>query len=41
VIGGTRIDRPDAFMQPTILADIKPDNPAFREEFFGPVARFF
>jgi succinate-semialdehyde dehydrogenase/glutarate-semialdehyde dehydrogenase len=28
-------------MQPTILADIKPDNPAFREEFFGPVALFF
>jgi succinate-semialdehyde dehydrogenase/glutarate-semialdehyde dehydrogenase len=41
VIGGTRIDRPAAFMQPTILADIKPDNPAFREEFFGPVALFF
>ena len=28
-------------MQPTILADIKPGNPAFREEFFGPVALFF
>ena len=28
-------------MQPTILTDIKPDNPAFREEFFGPVALFF
>ena len=41
VIGGKRIDRPGAFMQPTILADIKPGNPAFREEFFGPVAIFF
>jgi succinate-semialdehyde dehydrogenase/glutarate-semialdehyde dehydrogenase len=41
VMGGSRIDRPGAFMQPTILADIKPDNPAFREEFFGPVALFF
>jgi succinate-semialdehyde dehydrogenase / glutarate-semialdehyde dehydrogenase len=41
VMGGNRIDRPGAFMQPTILTDIKPDNPAFREEFFGPVALFF
>ena len=41
VMGGKRIDRPGAFMEPTILADIKPDNPAFREEFFGPVALFF
>jgi succinate-semialdehyde dehydrogenase/glutarate-semialdehyde dehydrogenase len=28
-------------MQPTILTDIAPDNPAFREEFFGPVALLF
>jgi succinate-semialdehyde dehydrogenase/glutarate-semialdehyde dehydrogenase len=41
VLGGKRIDRPGAFMEPTILSDIKPDNPAFREEFFGPVALFF
>jgi len=41
VMGGNRIDRPGAFMQPTILTDIKRDNPAFREEFFGPVALFF
>ena len=41
VMGGKRIDRPGAFMQPTILANIKPENPAFREEFFGPVALFF
>jgi succinate-semialdehyde dehydrogenase/glutarate-semialdehyde dehydrogenase len=41
VMGGGRVDRPGAFMQPTILQDIKPDNPAFREEFFGPVALFF
>ncbi len=38
---GKRIDRPGAFMQPTILGDIKPGNRAFREEFFGPVALFF
>ena len=41
VMGGQRIARPGSFMQPTILANIKPGNPAFREEFFGPVALFF
>ena len=41
VIGGKRIDRPGAFMQPTILTDVAPENPAFRDEFFGPVAMFF
>jgi succinate-semialdehyde dehydrogenase/glutarate-semialdehyde dehydrogenase len=41
LIGGKRIDRPGAFMQPSILTDIKPENPAFRDEFFGPVALFF
>src|SRR3984957_6854622 len=41
LMGGKRIDRPGAFMQPTILTDVKPDNPAFRDEFFGPVAMFF
>ena len=41
LMGGKRIDRPGSFMQPTILTDVKPDNPAFRDEFFGPVAMFF
>jgi acyl-CoA reductase-like NAD-dependent aldehyde dehydrogenase len=41
VLGGQRVDRPGAFMQPTILTDIQPDNPVYREEFFGPVALFF
>ncbi|MBI2723711.1 MAG: NAD-dependent succinate-semialdehyde dehydrogenase [Chloroflexi bacterium] len=41
VMGGKRIDRPGSFMQPTILTDIDPQNPAFRQEFFGPVALFF
>lgn len=41
VLGGQRIARPGAFMQPTILSNIHPDNPAYREEFFGPVALFF
>lgn len=40
-MGGKRIDRPGAFMEPTILTDVAPDNPAFRDEFFGPVAMFF
>lgn len=41
VLGGKRLDRPGSFMEPTILTDIEPDNPAYREEFFGPVALFF
>jgi succinate-semialdehyde dehydrogenase/glutarate-semialdehyde dehydrogenase len=41
LIGGKRVDRPGSYMQPTILTDIKPENPAFRDEFFGPVALFF
>jgi succinate-semialdehyde dehydrogenase/glutarate-semialdehyde dehydrogenase len=39
--GGKRIDRPGWFMQATILADIAPGNPAFHDEFFGPVVSFF
>ena len=41
VMGGKRIERPGSYMEPTILTDIEPDNPAFRDEFFGPVALFF
>jgi succinate-semialdehyde dehydrogenase / glutarate-semialdehyde dehydrogenase len=41
VMGGKRIDRPGSYMEPTILTDIEPTNPAFRDEFFGPVALFF
>jgi succinate-semialdehyde dehydrogenase/glutarate-semialdehyde dehydrogenase len=40
-LGGKRMDRKGAFMQATILTDVAPDNPAFRDEFFGPVAMFF
>ncbi|QNG36523.1 NAD-dependent succinate-semialdehyde dehydrogenase [Geodermatophilaceae bacterium NBWT11] len=35
VAGGTRTD---AFFEPTVLTDVTPDNPAYGEEFFGPVA---
>jgi succinate-semialdehyde dehydrogenase / glutarate-semialdehyde dehydrogenase len=41
LLGGHRIERPGSFMQATILADIAPDNPAYRDEFFGPVASFY
>src|SRR5471030_644145 len=41
VMGGKRIARPGSFMETTILTDIKPGNPAFRDEFFGPVVSFF
>jgi succinate-semialdehyde dehydrogenase/glutarate-semialdehyde dehydrogenase len=41
LMGGKRIDRPGSFMQTTILSDIQPGNPAFRDEFFGPVVSFF
>lgn len=41
VMGGKRIDRPGSFMQTTILTDIEPGNPAFRDEFFGPVVSFY
>ncbi len=40
-LGGKRYDRAGAYMEPTILTDVKPGNPAFRDEFFGPVAMFF
>lgn len=40
-LGGKRIEGPGSYMQPTILTDITPSNPAYREEFFGPVALFF
>jgi len=40
-MGGSRIDRPGAYMEPTILTNVEPNNPAFRDEFFGPVAMFF
>jgi len=41
LMGGQRVDRAGAFMQPTILTDIRPGNPAFRDEFFGPVLSFY
>lgn len=40
-MGGKRINRPGSFMQVTLLTEIAPSNPAFRDEFFGPVISFF
>jgi succinate-semialdehyde dehydrogenase/glutarate-semialdehyde dehydrogenase len=39
--GGKRIERSGFFYEPTVLADIPRESPAYREEIFGPVASFF
>ncbi len=39
--GGKRLDRPGNYYAPTVLADIPPNTPAYREEMFGPVASLF
>ena len=41
ILGGKRIDRPGAFIEATILTDIKPGMAAYHEELFGPVASFY
>jgi succinate-semialdehyde dehydrogenase/glutarate-semialdehyde dehydrogenase len=41
LLGGRRFGTAGAFLEPTILINVKPDNPAYREEFFGPVALVF
>jgi succinate-semialdehyde dehydrogenase/glutarate-semialdehyde dehydrogenase len=38
---GEPVPTTGAFVQPTILTDLNPDNPAYYQEFFGPVALFF
>ncbi|MYV05241.1 NAD-dependent succinate-semialdehyde dehydrogenase [Furfurilactobacillus milii] len=39
--GNQPIDLPGQFFEPTILTDIKPDNPAYSTEMFGPVAQVY
>lgn len=38
LLGGKRLDRPGYFLAPTLLTGVTPCNPAFRLEFFAPVA---
>ena len=39
--GGHPLDRPGYFYAPTVLTDIPKNSPAYKEEFFGPVASLF
>ena len=41
LLGGSRFGNVGAFLEPTVLTNVKPDNPAYRQEFFGPVALIF
>ena len=41
VLGGHTIDSAGNFFEPTILEGITPDNDAWFEEFFGPVAQIY
>jgi succinate-semialdehyde dehydrogenase / glutarate-semialdehyde dehydrogenase len=41
VLGGHRAGEVGAFLEPTILTNITTDNPAYKQEFFGPVALIF
>lgn len=41
VTGGRALDRPGAFMEPTILTGITEEMDAYREEIFGPVAMIY
>jgi succinate-semialdehyde dehydrogenase/glutarate-semialdehyde dehydrogenase len=41
LLGGKRVKREGAFMEPTILTNMQRDNPIYDEELFGPVATFF
>lgn len=36
-LGGKRLDRPGAFLEPTLITGVTPDMDAFYEEIFGPV----
>jgi succinate-semialdehyde dehydrogenase/glutarate-semialdehyde dehydrogenase len=40
-LGGERLDRPGYFFPPTVLTNIPPGSPAYRDELFGPVASLF
>lgn len=40
-LGGSRIDRPGSYLEPTIITNIDNDNPVYRQEIFGPVLSFY
>src|ERR1700719_504190 len=40
-LGGHRAGGVGAFLEPTILTNVASDNPAYKQEFFGPVALIF
>ena len=40
-LGGRRVGDVGAFLEPTILTNVTPDNPAYKQEFFGPAALVF
>jgi succinate-semialdehyde dehydrogenase / glutarate-semialdehyde dehydrogenase len=39
--GGRPVPGPGNFYEPTVLTNVPKDSPAYREEFFGPVASIF
>ena len=39
--GGNKLNRPGNFYEPTVLANISKDSPAYKDEVFGPVAMLF
>jgi len=41
LLGGSRVGEVGAFLEPTVLTNVKPENPAYKQEFFGPVALIF
>jgi len=41
LIGGRPIERPGNYYEPTVLTNVPKESPAYREEFFGPVASVF
>lgn len=41
VYGGKELEQAGFYLEPAILADIDADNPAYKEEFFGPVFLMF
>jgi succinate-semialdehyde dehydrogenase/glutarate-semialdehyde dehydrogenase len=41
LLGGNRAGTVGSFLEPTILTGIAPENPAYKQEFFGPVALVF